>query len=130
MLILLCISIIRDTYYFLKGVKQVLVKLGAKGSALFTEGEKPTRQSIIPAQTVIDTTGAGDTFTAAFAVAMVEGKPKTECLRFAGMYITSIFSLLTYLDHGCLPDKVIFLCYSRSSFTLCSSEGCHSQYAY
>lgn len=65
------------------GVKQVLVKLGAKGSALFTEGEKPTRQSIIPAQTVIDTTGAGDTFTAAFAVALVEGKSKTECLRFA-----------------------------------------------
>ncbi|KAF8080662.1 hypothetical protein N665_0929s0015 [Sinapis alba] len=65
------------------GVKQVLVKLGAKGSALFIEGEKPIQQSIIPAVQVVDTTGAGDTFTAAFAVAMVEGKSREECLRFA-----------------------------------------------
>ncbi|KAK9688703.1 hypothetical protein RND81_09G005200 [Saponaria officinalis] len=65
------------------GVKQVLVKLGAKGSALFVEGEEPVKQPIISAPKVLDTTGAGDTFTAAFAVALVEGKPKKECLRFA-----------------------------------------------
>ncbi|KAL0362606.1 UNVERIFIED_CONTAM: Ribokinase [Sesamum calycinum] len=58
------------------GVKQVLVKLGAKGSVLFTEGEEPIRQPIISAPKVIDTTGAGDTFTAAFAVALVEESPK------------------------------------------------------
>ncbi|KAG9447511.1 hypothetical protein H6P81_013639 [Aristolochia fimbriata] len=65
------------------GVKQVLVKLGDKGSALFLEGEKPILQPIISAPKVIDTTGAGDTFTAAFAVALVEGKSKKECLKFA-----------------------------------------------
>ncbi|XP_058773565.1 ribokinase [Vicia villosa] len=65
------------------GVKQVLVKLGDKGSALFVEGEEPIQQPAIFAKTVIDTTGAGDTFTAAFAVALVEGKSKKECLRFA-----------------------------------------------
>lgn len=65
------------------GVKQVLVKLGAKGSALFVEGEEPITQPIVSAATVIDTTGAGDTFTAAFAVALVEGKSKKECLEFA-----------------------------------------------
>lgn len=65
------------------GVKQVLVKLGAKGSALFVEGEEPVRQPIISAAQVLDTTGAGDTFTASFAVALVEGKSKEECLRFA-----------------------------------------------
>ncbi|CAL5187273.1 unnamed protein product [Lathyrus oleraceus] len=65
------------------GVKQVLVKLGAKGSALFIEGEEPIQQPAIFAKTVIDTTGAGDTFTAAFSVALVEGKSKKECLRFA-----------------------------------------------
>ncbi|XP_057515933.1 ribokinase isoform X1 [Amaranthus tricolor] len=65
------------------GVKQVLVKLGAKGSALFVQGEEPLKQPIISAPKVLDTTGAGDTFTAAFAVASVEGMSKQECLRFA-----------------------------------------------
>ncbi|KAL4181260.1 hypothetical protein AMTRI_Chr12g270350 [Amborella trichopoda] len=67
-----------------KGVKQVLLKLGAKGSALFTEGEeRPIIQPIIATSKVVDTTGAGDTFTAAFAVALVEGKSNKECLKFA-----------------------------------------------
>ncbi|KAL6205930.1 hypothetical protein ACLB2K_023182 [Fragaria x ananassa] len=65
------------------GVRQVLVKLGDKGSALFVEGEEPLKQPIISAAKVLDTTGAGDTFTASFAVALVEGKSKKECLRFA-----------------------------------------------
>lgn len=65
------------------GADQVLVKLGAKGSALFTKGEEPIKQPIISAAKVLDTTGAGDTFTAAFAVALVEGKTQKECLRFA-----------------------------------------------
>lgn len=69
----------------------MLVKLGSKGSVLFAEGEEPIRQPIISAPKVIDTTGAGDTFTAAFAVALVEGKSKKECLEFAGM--------LPYLTH-------------------------------
>jgi ribokinase len=69
--------------FLVQGVKEVLVKLGSQGSALFVEGEEPIRQPIIPATEVIDTTGAGDTFTSAFAVALVEGKHK-ECIRFAG----------------------------------------------
>ncbi|KAJ7948816.1 Ribokinase [Quillaja saponaria] len=65
------------------GVKQVLVKLGANGSALFVEGEEPLKQPAISAAAVLDTTGAGDTFTSAFAVALVEGKSRNECLKFA-----------------------------------------------
>lgn len=65
------------------GIKQVLLKLGDKGSALFIEGEEPIKQPIIKAKKVLDTTGAGDTFTAAFSVAHVEGRSKAECLRFA-----------------------------------------------
>ncbi|KAL6959146.1 ribokinase [Sarracenia purpurea var. burkii] len=38
---------------------------------------------VVSAPRVLDTTGAGDTYTAAFAVALVEGKSKKECLRFA-----------------------------------------------
>lgn len=65
------------------GVKQILVKLGDKGSALFVDGDEPIRQSIITAAEVVDTTGAGDTFTAAFAVALVEGQTPKESLKFA-----------------------------------------------
>ncbi|MFS7946933.1 putative ribokinase [Helianthus anomalus] len=65
------------------GVKEVLVKLGGRGSVLFSEGKEPIKQGIIAAEKVLGTTGAGDTFTAAYAVAFVEGKSKAECLRFA-----------------------------------------------
>ena len=77
-----------DVISRMQGVKEVLVKLGSQGSALFVKGEEPIRQPIIPATEVVDTTGAGDTFTSAFAVALVEGKPKKECMRFAGTKTT------------------------------------------
>lgn len=85
-LVILALVLLVFIFLNLQGVKQVLVKLGAKGSGLFIEGEEPIQQPAIPAKTVLDTTGAGDTFTAAFAVALVEGKSKKECLRFAGMF--------------------------------------------
>lgn len=114
---------------YFQGVKQVLVKLGAKGSALFIEGEKPIKQTIISAARVLDTTGAGDTFTAAFAVALVEGKTKEECMRFAGM--TGVRRFCLYFIHLCiifhLNDALTIPLniYSCSSFSLCSSEGSH-----
>lgn len=65
------------------GVKQVLIKLGKRGSALLTEDGNTLLQPAIPAPLVLDTTGAGDTFTAAYAVALVEGQPLAKCLEFA-----------------------------------------------
>ena len=62
----------------MQGVKQVLVKLGERGSLLLT-----IVQPAILASNVVDTTGAGDTFTAAYAVALVEGQSLAESLRFA-----------------------------------------------
>ncbi|KAG0455337.1 hypothetical protein HPP92_024629 [Vanilla planifolia] len=65
------------------GVKKILLKLGSKGSALCVAGEEMIRQPAIPVSEVVDTTGAGDTFTAAFGVALVEGLTMDACLEFA-----------------------------------------------
>lgn len=46
-------------------------------------GAPPVRQQCIPAPQVVDTTGAGDCFTAAFAVAVLEGLEPQRALRFA-----------------------------------------------
>ncbi|KAI3516094.1 hypothetical protein L1887_15004 [Cichorium endivia] len=87
-----------------KGVKEVLVKLGGRGSALFTEGKEPIIQSIIEAKKVIDTIGAGDTFTAVYAVAFVEGKSKVDCLKFADVELGK-FSTLKLNDKSFMEDE-------------------------
>lgn len=67
-----------------QGTGQVLVKLGGDGSMLVPgKGGAPVRQAIVPAPLVVDTTGAGDCYTAAFAVATLEGLPPQEAMRFA-----------------------------------------------
>ncbi|CAI6007265.1 unnamed protein product, partial [Closterium sp. NIES-64] len=91
-----------------KGVPKVLVKLGSSGSLLVsssplapassssplsatlttgTDGSGrhvwQLRQPVVPARTVVDTTGAGDTFTAAYAVALLSGSSDADALLFA-----------------------------------------------
>lgn len=41
------------------------------------------KQKAVPVSDVVDTTGAGDCFTAAFAVAMLEGKNDAEAMSYA-----------------------------------------------
>jgi ribokinase len=65
-----------------RGVGTVLVKLGARGSLLVPTSGEPIRQGIFPVP-VVDTTGAGDCFTAAYTVAMLAGRPEAARLRFA-----------------------------------------------
>ncbi len=67
----------------LKSVPGVLITLGAAGSLLATRGAQPVRIDA-PRVTAVDTTGAGDTFSGAYAAATVEGQAATERLRFAG----------------------------------------------
>jgi len=69
------------------GVKQVLVKMGENGSVLVRHGEPPIFQPAISAPVVVDTTGAGDTFTTAFTVALIESQTPAEALRFAAQLI-------------------------------------------
>ncbi|CAM6123005.1 unnamed protein product [Calypogeia fissa] len=65
------------------GVKHILVKLGENGSILLNKLEAPVVQPALLAPIVVDTTGAGDTFTAAYTVAIIEGQSSVDALRFA-----------------------------------------------
>lgn len=63
-----------------KGVKQVIITLGAQGAFVFTD----EFQGIIPAYKVkaTDTTAAGDVFNGALTVALSEGKNTADAARF------------------------------------------------
>ncbi|DBA87623.1 TPA: hypothetical protein ACH3X1_004639 [Trebouxia sp. C0004] len=65
-----------------KGVDIVLAKLGTKGSMLIQKDEILT-QGILIADKVVDTTGAGDCFTGAVAVGILEGMSYQEAMKFA-----------------------------------------------
>lgn len=60
---------------------KVIMTVGSKGVA-YAEGGKLCNVPAFKVQPV-DTTGAGDTFNGAFAVARAEGKPLAEAIRFA-----------------------------------------------
>jgi len=66
----------------LESVPEVVVTLGGDGSLYGARGRDPVR---VPAVRVepVDTTGAGDTFCGAFAVARAEGRDPEAALRFA-----------------------------------------------
>ena len=65
-----------------KGVKNVLITLGSKGAYINSESEgkhlMPVRQ--VP---VVDTTAAGDSFTAALAVRLAAGSSLVQAVRYA-----------------------------------------------
>lgn len=67
-----------------QGVDRVLVKRGADGCLLWdARAQTCTVQRAAHVPRVVDTTGAGDCFTAAFAVAQVRGMADQDALRFA-----------------------------------------------
>lgn len=64
-----------------RGVGTVIITLGAKG-ALVADGNQTCLVPSFPVKAV-DTTAAGDVFTGALAVALAEGKPTLDAVRFA-----------------------------------------------
>ena len=63
-----------------RGVKAVIVTLGEEGCMLVTEECEEFFETI--KMRALDTTAAGDSFTAAFAVALSEGKDCADAIRF------------------------------------------------
>jgi ribokinase len=65
-----------------RGPREVVLKLGAKGSLLLDSAGATLRAKPFPVK-AIDSTAAGDAFTGALAVAIAEGMPREASLRFA-----------------------------------------------
>ncbi|WP_406009526.1 ribokinase [Streptomyces sp. NBC_00637] len=66
----------------LDSVPEVVITLGASGSLYATRGAQPVTVPA-PRVTAVDSTGAGDTFVGALAVALGEGRPVREALAWA-----------------------------------------------
>ncbi|MFC9245401.1 ribokinase [Streptomyces sp. NPDC057136] len=66
----------------LRHVPEVVITLGAKGCLYAARGSEPVLFPA-PAVAAVDTTGAGDTFVGALAVALGEGRPVPEALAWA-----------------------------------------------
>ena len=64
------------------GVRHAVVKLGGAGCLLKSRDERHLLPAC-PGTTCVDTTGAGDTFTAAFIAALLAGRSFRDCGRFA-----------------------------------------------
>jgi ribokinase len=62
--------------------KLVAVTQGARGAVLYEDGREIARAAA-PVVEVVDTTGAGDAFTAALTVSLLEGRPRQEALERA-----------------------------------------------
>lgn len=65
-----------------EGVKTVVAKLGEEGSVTFRQEDAPVAVKAYPAEAV-DTTGAGDSYDAAYMLGVSQGWRQWECAQFA-----------------------------------------------
>lgn len=64
------------------GVRNIVVTQGGKGALIIHSDGSTEHVAGVPVQ-VVDTTGAGDAFTAALGVALAEGKSLSQAVRYA-----------------------------------------------
>jgi ribokinase len=67
------------------GVRCVIVTTGKKGALVLEKGSSTVMKYPTPDVPVVDTTAAGDSFSAAFSVALSEGKSVEEAVKFANI---------------------------------------------
>lgn len=92
-----------------RGSGLVAVTHGAHGAELFRDGEV-IASALPPPVEAVDTTGAGDAFTAALTVALVEGMPSDDALRFAcaaGALATTVAGAQPSLPHREAVDALL-----------------------
>lgn len=64
-----------------KGLKNIIVTLGSKGALLVNENESAIFE--VPKVKIVDTTAAGDSFLATFAIRLLEGNSIHDCIKMA-----------------------------------------------
>lgn len=64
-----------------RGTKRVVVKVGAMGSIVWTADETELVDAVRVSEEIIDSTGAGDSFVAAFAHAVLSGKSMAQAAK-------------------------------------------------
>lgn len=113
------------------GVSTVLVKLGADGALLVDADGSTTRVPAFVVKQVVDTTGAGDCFTASFCVGLLEGKTYKEAMRFAGMLLMTVVSGDAHAKKVCIrllccsnpqPRQQQCVCSARGRYQACPGE--------
>jgi fructokinase len=82
--------------YGRRGDRYQIVTRGPDGCEVYSEAET-IQEPAVPAR-VVDTVGAGDAFTAAMVCLHLEGRPLTECARFANHYAARVCE-----HHGATP---------------------------
>jgi ribokinase len=80
----------------------IVMTLGSRGALVLHGAEPVTVPPLAPAQ-VVDTTGAGDAFTAALAVALAESRPLLDAVRFASAAGAHAVTIDGVID--ALPDR-------------------------
>ncbi|MFB2550583.1 sugar kinase [Ensifer soli] len=90
------------------GVRDVVVKDGAKGVTLAIGDAAPLLLPAEPVETVVDTTSAGDSFNGAFLARLVTGAPPAEAAAFAARLAAAVIGhhgALVGRDRLGLPDR-------------------------
>lgn len=85
-----------------RGVGAVIITLGGQG-ALYCDGKTTLHSPVFAAGKVVDTTGAGDAFNGGLAVALAEGMPIEQALRFASA--TAGLSVTRPGTAGAMPTR-------------------------
>jgi 5-dehydro-2-deoxygluconokinase len=76
--------------------KLVVVKHGGEGSTAFTKNGETFKAGIFPAENVIKTFGAGDSFAGAFIYGLMQGWPINQCQQFGSASASIVVS-----KHNC-----------------------------
>jgi sugar/nucleoside kinase (ribokinase family) len=88
-------------FYLARGVKLVVVKVGARGSCLFTASQRYDLP-VFPVQ-VVDTVGAGDGFAVGIISGMLEGLALPDCLERANAI--GALAIMSPGDQDGLPNR-------------------------